>query len=179
MQRARLGFVHTVVALTGNRTLNSVFVARARDRFGVTRGLVATSEPGVGLVSEQVGSGEASLAFDGPHDVERWDVRGRRGDVEVAHFVCRGSTTREPVEASASGGLSERYVAFAVERDDVRRVMHAGWLLREGDVLAVAIHAPEREDALRELAELGLEPAPGASQGVATDEGASGAGADD
>lgn len=179
MQRARLGFVHTVVALTGNRTLNSVFVARARDRFGVTRGLVATSEPGVGLVSEQVGSGEAALAFDGPHDVERWDVRGRRGDVEVAHFVCRGPATPESGEPSALGGLSERYVAFAVERDGERRVMHARWRLRAGDVLAVAIHAPEREDALRELAELGLEPAPEALQGVASEGVASGAGTDD
>ena len=31
MQRARLGFVRTVVALTANETLNGVFVARARE----------------------------------------------------------------------------------------------------------------------------------------------------
>ena len=42
MQRARFGFVRTVVALTTNRTLNSVLVARARDRFfSAVRGAVA------------------------------------------------------------------------------------------------------------------------------------------
>jgi len=165
MQRARFGFVRTVIALTANRTLNSVFVARARDRFGVPNGLVATSETGVGLLSEQVGSGAAKIAFEGPHDVDRWDVRGRRGDVVVERFV---HTPVEPDEAaeetSSSGGMSERFVMLAVEREGAMLVMDAKWRFREGDLLSVALHAPERDDALRELAAQGWHPSP-AEQG--------------
>ena len=160
MQRARFGFVRTVVSLTANRTLNSVFVERARDRFGVPNGLVATSELGVGLVSEQVESGEAKLVFEGPHDVERWDVRGRRGDVAIEYFV------NVPVEdendnagTTASGGLDERYVMLVVERDGTTVVMDAKWVFREGDRVAIAIHVPEREDAIRALASQGWKPA--------------------
>ena len=161
MQRARFGFVRTVVALTANRTLNSVFVGRARERFGVPNGLVATSETGVGLLTEQVGSGAAKIAFEGPHDVERWDVRGRRGDVVVERFVhAPASEEGEAEEATSSGGMSERFVMLAVEREGAMLVMDAKWSFREGDLLSVALHTPERDDALRELADQGWFPAP-------------------
>jgi len=180
MQRARFGFVRTVVALTANKTLNSVFVARARDRFGVPNGLVATSEVGGGLVSEQVAGGTAKIAFEGPHDVERWDVRGRRGDVEVERFAyatpSADSGGGAPVETTASGGLSERFVTLTVEREGKTVVMDGLWKFRDGDRVSVAIHAPEREDALRELAALGLAKVPeddeaGVSEGVASADG--------
>lgn len=153
MLRARMSFVRTVVALTANKTLNSVFVARARDRFGVPNGLVATSEAGVGLVSEQVESGTAKIVFDGPHDVERWDVRGRRGDVEVEHFVYSEVETEASEETGTihPGGLNERFVILAVERSGDTRVMDTKYHFKEDDQVAVAIHTPEREDALREL----------------------------
>jgi len=162
MQRARFGFVRTVVALTRNRTLNSVFVARARERFGVPNGLVATSEAAIGLVSEQVGSGEAKIVFEAPHDVERWDVRGRRGDVGVEDFIY-GPIEIEDPEApgvTASGGMSEHFVMLAVERDGATFVMDAGWKVREGDRLAIALHLPERAEALSELEMRGWRPAP-------------------
>jgi len=161
MQRARFGFVRTVVSLTGNRTLNSVFVQRARDRFGVPNGLVATSEVGIGLVSEQVESGEAKLVFEGPHDVGRWDVRGRRGDIGIEHFdrVSVETDDKDPATAGGSVGLDERYVMLVVERDGATVVMDANWVFREGDRVAVAIHMPEREDAIRALASRGWRPA--------------------
>lgn len=173
MQRARFGFVRTVVALTANRTLNGVFVARARERFGVTNALVATSETGIGLVSEQVDSGAAKIAFEGPHDVERWDVRGRRGDVVVERFIYSpapdddeeqeeddGKKAKKVPETTSSSGLSERFVSLAVERNGEMQVMNARWAFREGDRLSVAIHQPERDDALRELADAGWLPVP-------------------
>ena len=162
MQRARFGFVRTVVSLTANRTLNSVFVERARERFGVPNGLVATSEVGVGLLSEQVESGEAKLVFEGPHDVERWDVRGRRGDVAIEHFVHFPTEKKGgEVEGTTSGGLDERYVILVVDRDGTTVVMDAKWIFREGDHVAVAIHVPEREEAIRALASRGWQPAAG------------------
>ncbi|MCR9098122.1 MAG: cation:proton antiporter [bacterium] len=164
MQRARLGFVRTVVALTANETLNGVFVARARDRFGVPNGLVAASEVGGGLVSEQVAGGTAKIAFEGPHDVERWDVRGRRGDVEITRLLYTppevADDGSETVETSSSGGLSERFVTLTVDRDGKTFVMDGRWAFKAGDTISVAIHAPEREDAERELAGLGFTPLP-------------------
>lgn len=157
MQRARLGFARTVIALTANRTLNSVFVARARERFQVPRGLIATSEAGVGLVSEQVVSGQAEIVFDGPHDIDRWEVRGRRGDVGIEYFeytpVENENENEEPAPSAA--GLSERLVILTVVSDGETRAMRRGRTHREGDVAAIAIHLPEREDALRDLANQG------------------------
>ncbi|HIF94505.1 MAG TPA: hypothetical protein EYQ60_15500 [Myxococcales bacterium] len=160
MSRARFGFVRTVVSLTANRTLNSVFVTRARDRFGVPNGLVATSESRVGLVSEQVESGRAKIVFEGPHDVERWDVRGRRGDMSVEHFTFR--TPQEESEDKAtttthSGGLDERFVILAVEREGETFVTDGDWVFRDEDKAAIALHLPERDDALRVLADRGWE----------------------
>ena len=159
MQRARFGFARTVVALTANRTLNSVFVARARERFGVPRGLVATSETGVGLVSEHVGSGKANIVFDGPHDVERWEVRGRRGDVAVEYFLYSPQPREEgEEEAPKASGLSERFVMISTIRAGATLAMNSGWKHREGDLAAVAIHLPERDEALRDLDSRGWMP---------------------
>ncbi|MFP6655935.1 MAG: sodium:proton antiporter [Myxococcota bacterium] len=158
MSRARFGFVRTVVALTTNRTLNSVFVTRARERFGVPNGLVATRETNVGLVSEQVKSGEAKIVFEGPHDVERWDVRGRRGELIVEKFLYTAIGDDEgEVPATGSSGLDERYVMLTVERDGSTFVMDGGWDFQDGDRVAVALHLPEREDALRALAAEGCQ----------------------
>jgi NhaP-type Na+/H+ or K+/H+ antiporter len=158
MRRARFGFVRTVVSLTANRTLNSVFVDRARNHFNVRNGLVATSEAGVGLLSEQVESGDAKIVFDGPHDVERWDVRGRRGDVAVEHFTrvpIESPEAEEAADTTAAGGLDERYVMLVVERNGTTLVMDAKWTFREGDRVAIALHVPEREEAIRALASRG------------------------
>jgi len=172
MQRARFGFVRTVLALTANRTLNSVFVARARDRFDVPTGLVATSEAGVGLVSEQVGSGKAEIAFDGPHDVDRWEVRGRRGDVGVEYFAyapieeevpaetTETSKTTQTPKTTKSSGLSERSVLLSIMRGTEMSAMHGSYSFQAGDIASIAIHLPEREDAVRELAGQGWTPLP-------------------
>lgn len=156
MSRARFGFVRTVVSLTANRTLNNVFVTRARDRFGVPNGLVATSESNVGSASEQVERGAAKIVFEGPHDVERWDVRGRRGDVAVEKFTYSPVEGDGPEESTTiSGGLDERFVMLAVEREGATFVVDGKLEFREGDRLAIALHLPERDDALRALAAKG------------------------
>lgn len=172
MERARIGFVKTVVALTPNTTLNGVFAARARDFFGVPTGLVATSETG-GLVSEQIGRGETEIVFDGAHDVDRWDVRGRRGAVGVEYFVYEPPDSKEASEETdkgkdkdkdkdkkgsgpSSSGLNEDSVILSVERDGTTTPMSSGWRFKPGDRIAVAIHVPEREDALRALAAKGF-----------------------
>ncbi len=166
MSRARFGFVRTVVSLTTNKTLNSVFVTRARDWFGVPNGLVATSLGSGGLVSEQVESGEAKIVFEAPHDVERWDVRGRRGDISVEYFNYTTPEVDDDTVAettTSSGGIDERFVMLSVERDGATLVVDGRWTFRDQDRVAIALHLPERDDALRALAEGGwaLDPSAG------------------
>lgn len=162
MQRARFESIDTVVALTGNDTLNGVFVRRARELFGVPKGLVATNQAGGGLASEMVGKDEADVVFDGRHDVQRWDVRARRGDVEIVRrrYGEPLESAGEGEETSASGlsgspssggGSGERSVILAVERSEKVVPMSGAYKPRRGDEATVAIHVPDREEALRQL----------------------------
>ena len=45
---------------------------------------------------------------------------------------------------------------MTVDRDGKTFVMDGRWKFKAGDTISVAIHAPEREDALRELAGIGF-----------------------
>ena len=47
-------------------------------------------------------------------------------------------------------------MTLTAEREGKTVVMDGLWKFRDGDQVAIAIHAPEREDALRELAVLGF-----------------------
>jgi hypothetical protein len=175
MQRARFESIDTVIALTGNDTLNSVFVRRARELFGVQKGLVAVSQTMGGLVSEMIARGEADIVFEGYHDVQRWDVRARRGDVEIvrrrfgepleaeaeapegedgeASAGGTGSSSASPPSAPASAptGPGERYVILTIERGGKVSPMAKSFVPRRGDEATVAIHTPDREEALRLL----------------------------
>ena len=60
---------------------------------------------------------------------------------------------------TGTGALDERYVILVVQRDGTTVVMDGKWIFREGDRIAVAIHVPEREEAIRALASRGWQPA--------------------
>jgi len=49
---------------------------------------------------------------------------------------------------------------LTVEREGETLVVDGKWRFREGDRVAIALHLPEREDAMRELANRGFTPAP-------------------
>lgn len=167
LQRAGFEAVETAVALTGNKTLNGVFVNRAKEIFGVPRGLVAASEVDGGLVSELVESEAADVIFDGHHDIDRWDPRWHRGDVEVIRCGYLPPPDGDPPASAddfAGTGSGERYVILALERDGRVRPMSMNLSLREGDVAQVAIHLPEAREAVAALESLGWSVAPGASQ---------------
>jgi hypothetical protein len=119
-----------------------------------------------GLVSEQVESGEAKIVFEAAHDVERWDVRGRRGDISVEYFNYTTPEVDDDTVAettTSSGGIDERFVMLSVERDGATLVVDGRWTFRDQDRVAIALHLPERDDALRALAEGGwaLDPSAG------------------
>ncbi|MFV1979201.1 MAG: cation:proton antiporter, partial [Myxococcota bacterium] len=150
LQRARFENVGSAVGLTPNQMLNSLFASRAREYFGVPRGYVAAIDPEAGLAPELVERKEVVVLFDGPHDVERWDVRSRHDELEVDYWVYGGEPEQD---ASADEGgepapkAGERFVILSIQRGKKVMPMHAGLSLEIGDVAAVAIHRDERESA--------------------------------
>jgi hypothetical protein len=172
MQRARFEMVEIAVALTGNKTLNGVFVSRAKEVFGVPKGLVAATQTDGGLVAELVEREEADLVFDGHHDMQRWEVRWRRGDVEVVRRRFRVVPRPEGDEESSDAepvSSGERFVILAVDRAGRVSPMSMSFRPQKGDEAVVAIHVPEREDAFRVLESMGWFEAP---QMVEEEEGA-------
>jgi Trk K+ transport system NAD-binding subunit/uncharacterized membrane protein (Fun14 family) len=161
LQRARFENVGSALGLTPNQMLNSLFASRAREYFGVPRGYVAVIDPKVGLAPELVEREQVVVLFDGPHDVERWDVRARHDEFEVDYWVYGGESEQD---ASADEGgepapkAGERFVILSIQRGKKVMPMHAGLSLEAGDVAAVAIHNEERESAEEILAAWGWTP---------------------
>ncbi len=158
--RARPHRVGLAIGLTPNEMLNGVFVSRARERFSVPSCYVAVSNPESGLVGDLVESQEVSVLFDGPHDVECWDARWRRGATKVESWSYTGSdetdaTDSKPDDASRTG---ERFVILAIGRGGKVSPMHATFKLQPGDIATVMIHVPERDEAWAQLRSLGWEP---------------------
>jgi hypothetical protein len=161
LQRARFENVGSAIGLTPNQMLNSIFASRAREHFGVPRGYVAAINPEAGLAPELVEREQVVVLFDGPHDVERWDVRSRHGELEVDYWVYGGepeqdASTDEGREPAPKAG--ERFVILSIQRGKKVMPMHTGLSLQAGDVAAVAIYREERETAQEILAALGWTP---------------------
>jgi NhaP-type Na+/H+ or K+/H+ antiporter len=159
LTRARFDRVQIAIGLTANQTLNSVFVTRARERFHVPRGYVATTRPEAGLAPELVRSADAEVLFEGPHDVERWDVRERHGDLLVERWSYRGAG-----ETDAESSPGERFAILAVRRGARILPMSTGFEAREDDIISVAVHAPESEEAHRILRAGGWELVPASEE---------------
>jgi NhaP-type Na+/H+ or K+/H+ antiporter len=160
LQRARFEGIRTAVGLTANKTVNAVFVDRARDLFQVPEGLVAVERFDAGFAKELVENQQARVAFDGPHDMGRWDVRDRRGSVtlERRRFV---QPTEEPPPRSESDTLSmveEGYVVLSVERGSNVRPMSADFALKDGDVATIAVHDVDEDEARARLEAIGWMP---------------------
>jgi NhaP-type Na+/H+ or K+/H+ antiporter/Trk K+ transport system NAD-binding subunit len=161
MLRARPEGVGLAIGLTANQMLNSVFVDRALDRFGVPQGYMAAQRPGEGLATEVVSREKASLLFEGPHDVERWDVRSRQNQVEVERWVYSqvSEETKEGEEEKKKPAIGERLVLLTVMRGSKTQPMHTKFKLRDGDVVSVAVFTEERDAAHEVLRALGFLPA--------------------
>ncbi|MFQ5415749.1 MAG: cation:proton antiporter [Myxococcota bacterium] len=160
MQRARFERVRDVVGATANQMLNSVFVSRARERFGVSEGYVAVDRPESGLAPELVENEKAVVLFDGPHDAARWEVRERHDDLAVEQWVWGGaaSTEENPVNDDP-GFAAEHFVILMVRRNERALVMHQRIELEAGDVASIVVYQGERTDARLTLARLGWSPA--------------------
>ncbi len=161
LQRARFESVRVAVGLTANKTVNAVFASRARELFQVPEGLVAVERIDAGLAKELFELGEADVAFDGPHDVGRWDVRGRRGSVTVERRMFSDVGLQDEGEDTKSGDRSaveERFAVLAIQRGSRVVPMSMRFTPKPGDVAVVAVHEVEGEEARRRLDEIGWLP---------------------
>jgi NhaP-type Na+/H+ or K+/H+ antiporter len=171
LQRARFETVGSAIGLTPNDALNRLFVSRAGELFRVPQAYVATARSPAGLAPELMRSAQAVVLFEASHDVERWDVRARHGDLELEHWAFRGAPTAEQAaqgEVETPPNAGERFVILAIRRGRITRPMSVDFKLRAGDVAAIAVHAPERAEAHRILRELGWEPAASPDAGPAS-----------
>jgi NhaP-type Na+/H+ or K+/H+ antiporter len=153
LQRARCERIGTAIGLTPNETLNSMFVAQAREQFGVPSGYVALESNSPGVTPALAQRHNAQVLFERPHDVERWDVRARHGEVESVHLVY--GEPEESGEGAQPPQHNERYVLLSHRRGSRVVPMSASIRPRAGDITLAALHAPEREEALASLARLG------------------------
>ena len=161
LQRARFESVGTAIGLTPNQMLNSIFASRARQHFGVPHGYVAAINPETGLAPELVERNEIVVLFDGPHDVERWDVRSRHEELEVEHWQYGGepaADTSDQNDEKSAPDVGEQLVILSIRRGDRVMPMHARLKLEVGDIAAVAIHREEREAAEQIMTALGWTP---------------------
>lgn len=160
LTRARFGDVGTAIGLTSNETLNGLFVSRARELFSVPRAHIAITSASSGVTPEIAESQEATTLFESPHDLERWDVRFRHGDVVIESFELRETEPEHaPPDHSPpeTPGPDELSVILSVQRGQSVLPMSADLTPRAGDVASIAVYVPEREEALRALAKRGWQ----------------------
>ncbi|HXV35828.1 MAG TPA: sodium:proton antiporter [Myxococcota bacterium] len=158
LHRARLELADSVIGLTPNQMLNSAFASRARRDFGVPRGYVAVIDPAAELASQAVDREHVMVLFDGPHDVERWDVRSRHGGIEIGEWIYAGDPAPDraaPDRAASSARSGELFAILSIRRGKKVAPMHTRFALAKGDVAVVAIHRDERESAESLLAARG------------------------
>ena len=158
LQRARFEVVGNAIGLTSDEILNSIFVAEARERFDVPDGHVARASIASTASPDFVERQEAKVLFEGPHDVDRWDVWWRHGELSVEQLVFRvDAAAPDPPEPAKrdSGAPQERFLILAIRRGERAFPMSRDFEARKGDIAAVALHDPERDEALRLLGEIG------------------------
>lgn len=166
--RMRLERARAAIGLTTNNEVNSHFASQARDDYGVRETYVAINREGSEVTSRIVEKQESRVLFDGPKDLERWNVRFRHDAAELHRLRFEGAPESEDGELETEGPAKEStpshgvdpFVILAVRRGESWHPMHQRFETRKGDVAAVAIHAPERDAALEALRELGWGPEP-------------------
>jgi len=153
MQRGRFESVGVAVGFTPNQVLNSVFVSRARELFGVPHGYIAVINEKIGIAPDLVEKQGARVLFEGAHDAERWESRLRQGYVRVEEW----EVVREAGDAEQAPMAAENLVVLGHLHGKRALPMHPDAKLAKGDRLGVAIFESEREAAEAWLDWRGLE----------------------
>lgn len=162
MMRARFDSVETVVGLTENDHLNSKYITLARTLFKVPKAYIAVESLDGQAPPAHVRQANAEVLFEGPHDIERWNVRFRQGGVEVMEVVYteppKPSVTADvkPVEPKLAAGRFGELCIFLTIREGKRTVpMYMGYVPKKGDHASVALHTLDREKVWEQLRQQG------------------------
>jgi NhaP-type Na+/H+ or K+/H+ antiporter len=140
LQRAR-----AVVALTANGEVNGLFAREAVKDFSVPEAYVALTDrrvPEAMLERRGIRS-----AFDGPKDLERWNVLLRHERARIACFVYQSRKDPAPPDAS-----DDRWVFLVRRRGAEWWIEHRGLEARDDDEAWVAIALEAEQEALESLA---------------------------
>ncbi len=153
LQRARFPQVKTVVALTSNPSLNAVWVERARSYFAVPEAYVATVPGYTGLSRELIERGDVRAVFDSAHDLDRWELRERRGEIVEGEWVY--ASPENGVDSDASGEIDENVLVLCVRRGENVSLMSEDFVPRDGDVATAWLDSNAIEPATQSLARRG------------------------
>ena len=165
LARARLGEARAVLGMTPNDEVNSLFAREARDDFDVPETFAAINTVTQGMTPALLEKRGSHMLFDGPKDVERWNVRFRHGIARLERFHWVGAAQpAEPTADEEKGDVPRRgreadpYVILAVQRAGRWLLMTPNLAPRRGDEAVVAIHEPEVSEAYTRLARRGWAP---------------------
>jgi len=173
LARARLERAAAVVGLTANDELNSLFGREARDDFDVRETYVALGRGKSAVTDRILEKQESRVLFDGPKDVERWNVRFRHEQAHAVELQFRGvpEPAEDPPSQTSNANETDSHLLLAVCRDEEWAPYHQRFEARVGDNALAAVHSSEQERALAALLELGWEPAPVEEPGEAHTDG--------
>jgi NhaP-type Na+/H+ or K+/H+ antiporter len=165
LARMRLERAQVAIAMTRNEQVNNHFAREARESFDVPNTYVVVDRKGAEVTARIAERAGSRALFDGPKDIERWNVRFRHGQAGVKRFRFAGA----PEPATATGGReaqaqrTERldpFLVLAVRRGNAAWVpMFHDFAPKPDDVAAVACYVPEETLALDALRERGWAPA--------------------
>ncbi|MFP6564562.1 MAG: sodium:proton antiporter [Myxococcota bacterium] len=155
LQRGGFERVQSVLGLTANLSLNAVFVERAHSRFGVPETFVVTVRGRRGLSRELVEKGDARALFDAPIDLERWEVRERRGEIEVGEWRFDGLAPGGDGSLADDSPGEDVSLALCLLRGETLHIMSQDLVPEVGDVATLWLHEPSRGEAERILATRG------------------------
>jgi NhaP-type Na+/H+ or K+/H+ antiporter len=167
LARARLERCRAAVGLTANDQVNSLFAREAAEDFKVENTYVALAKSERGVTPRILAKQSSRLLFDGPKDVERWNVRFRHGFSDVRTFRSTGQPpppeeapdgATVAAKAARAGSGMDPFAVLAVCRGDLWWPMHAEYQAKAGDLARVALYRAEESRALEELAAMGWHP---------------------
>jgi NhaP-type Na+/H+ or K+/H+ antiporter len=155
LARARPEQALVVIGITANETVNHLFVREAIEKFGVPQAYIALESGGAGLPRQLLDRHGIHVLFDGPRDLDRWNVRFRHGLVELARFRFAAVPPGEEPPRAAGSDL---YLILTLQHGERIDPMHRDLSPRPGDEATIALLEERRDEVWAALASLGWSP---------------------
>ncbi len=155
LARLRLERARAVIGLTSNNEVNHHFAGEARDEYGVELAYAAIGHTAREASTRIVHKHHGRVLFDGPKDVERWNVRLRHGNTVAVALLHSGEVEETVEETTPPGRELDPYLILTVEHEGKRQLMYERWEPVVGARAEALLHTPEQNEALARLAQLG------------------------